>query len=294
MAQATVAAGRGEHFGQTGRKDAWWLQPLAVLLGLLAFIVYANVALFQGKYFEIRQDPATFSGPLVAPYLAPFYAPLLFDRESPHAWIHREKPGWWPGWFPFSSAMLILIFPLGFRMTCYYYRKAYYRAFWADPPACAVGEPRQSYWGENRWPLLIQNCHRYFMYAAVLFLVLLAWDALEAFWWPTDRAGHLLPNGGHQLGMGLGSLVLLANVVLLSAFTLGCNSLRHLVGGRLDCFSCPHNVAEERGGYRAWRFVTWFNEQHALWAWLSLFSVGFADLYVRLCAMGVWKDVRFF
>jgi hypothetical protein len=28
------------------------------------------------------------------------------------------------------------------------------------------------------------------------------------------------------------------------------------------------------------------------WAWCSLFSVGFSDLYVRLCSMGVWSDVR--
>jgi hypothetical protein len=29
-----------------------------------------------------------------------------------------------------------------------------------------------------------------------------------------------------------------------------------------------------------------------LWAWCSLFSVGFSDLYVRMCAMGIWSDVR--
>jgi len=94
--------------------------------------------------------------------------------------------------------------------------------------------------------------------------------------------------------MGLGTLVMWANIVLLAGFTFGCNSLRHLVGGRLDCFSCPHNVAKERGGYKAWRFVTWFNEQHMLWAWLSLFSVGFTDFYIRMCAAGHWTDPRFF
>jgi hypothetical protein len=31
-----------------------------------------------------------------------------------------------------------------------------------------------------------------------------------------------------------------------------------------------------------------------LFAWLSLFWVGFSDLYVRLCSMGIWHDVRLF
>ncbi|MFX9038760.1 hypothetical protein ABTN43_19155, partial [Acinetobacter baumannii] len=91
-----------------------------------------------------------------APYLAPFHSPLLYDAQSHHAWFQAAKPSWW--FLPFfSSAMLILIVPAGFRLTCYYYRKAYYRSFMADPPACAVGEPRQSYWGENRLPLILQN-----------------------------------------------------------------------------------------------------------------------------------------
>ncbi len=292
MVQATVPARHEEHFGATERRDAWWAGPLATFLGLLAFVIYGNVVLFQGKYFEIRENRDSFTGAEVAPYLAPFYSPLIYDEQSPHAFIHKAKPDWWPDGLKFSSAMLILIFPLGFRMTCYYYRKAYYRSFWADPPACAVGEPRKGYWGENHWPLLIQNCHRYFMYAAVLFLFWLAWDALQAFWWPTDRAGRLLPDGGHQFGVGLGTLIMWANIVLLAGFTLGCNSLRHLVGGRLDCFSCPHNMRETKPGYKAWRVVSMFNERHALWAWLSLFSVGFTDLYIRLCAMGVWHDPR--
>ena len=69
-------------------------------------------------------------------------------------------------------------------------------------------------------------------------------------------------------------------------------------GGRLNCCSCPkaggNGTYRLRAGYHTWRFVTWFNNNHALWAWLSLFSVGFTDLYIRLCAMSIWHDVRFF
>lgn len=298
MASATTASAFQEGFGATARRDNWWVGPLATLLGLLAFLIYANYIVFlvPGS-FEIRQDNKNFFKPgnhAVAPYLAPFHSPLIYDEQSPHAWIHSAKPSFWPSWFPFSSAMLILIFPAGFRLTCYYYRKAYYRAFWADPPGCAVGEPRKSYWGENHWPLLFQNLHRYFMYAALAFIVLLGWDALYAFWWPSlDAAGS--PTGSHQIGMGLGTLIMIINVVFLAAFTFGCNSLRHIVGGRMNCFSCPHNNAmQPNTGYKLWRFVTRFNEHHQLWAWLSLFSVGFTDIYIRLCAAGIWTDIRFF
>ena len=313
MATVSTPPGQEKHFGATARRDAWWLGPLLTFLGLLAFLIYANLIVFAVPgYFEIRRDrPGHFQtgrdnvffekgNPTVAPYLAPFSAPLLYDAQSPHSWIKADVPRWWPSWFPFTSAMLILIVPAMFRFTCYYYRKAYYRSYWMDPPACAVGEPRKGYLGENHWPLLIQNSHRWWMYAACMLLVLLTLDALYAFWWPTlDAAGN--PTGGHQFGMGLGTLIMLANVVLLAGFTFGCNSVRHLVGGRMNhfsCFNCPVANGQPREklrtGYYTWRFSTWFNDHHMLWAWLSLFSVGFADLYIRLCAMGIWNDVRFF
>ena len=82
----------------------------------------------------------------------------------------RGGPNWelFGSWWGLSPALLILIFPLGFRLTCYYYRKAYYRGFWASPPACAVAEPHAKYTGETRFPLILQNIHRYFFYFAVL------------------------------------------------------------------------------------------------------------------------------
>jgi hypothetical protein len=291
---------RQEYFGETSRTDPWWMGPFAVLIGLGIFIVYSTWSGLQGRYFEIRAIPENFSGRETAPYLSPFYSPLLYDPQSPHAWSNHSHPGWWPDWMPFSAAMLILAGPGLFRLTCYYYRKAYYRAFWGDPPACAVGEWRKSYWGENRWPLLIQNAHRYTLYVALFFLIFLWIDALHAFWWPVldaERQNVV----GHRFGMGLGTLIMLANVVLLSGFTFGCNSLRSLVGGRMNhfaCYVCPAGAKEPvqklRPEYHVWRFVTYFNLNHMAWAWLSLFSVGFTDLYIRLCAMGIWHDVRFF
>lgn len=253
-------------FGATARRDVWWSTPLLVFLLLSSFIVYATWAAFQGEHYTY------------GPYLSPFYAPELFG-SSPHAWF-GQRPAVWPAWVPFSPALLILPFPGLFRFTCYYYRGAYYKAFWADPPSCAVGEPRASYWGENSLPLILQNVHRYFLYIALIFLALLAWDAWKAFWFADPVTG------AESFGIGLGTLVLAVNVALLAGYTLGCHSMRHLVGGRHDevsksavreaCYSCSGAL----------------NHRHMLFAWCSLFSVAFADLYVRLCSMGIWTDPR--
>ena len=250
MADATVTIG-GEGFGATQRRDAWWIQPLVTGLVLAIFGVYSTWAAFQGENYYAE------------PYLSPFYSPLILVD-----------------WWPFSPAILILWMPLGFRLTCYYYRKAYYRAYFLDPPACAVGERKGRYYvGERAFPFVLQNLHRYFFYLAVIVVAFLWYDTVEAF--------HFKDG----VGVGLGTLVLLANVVLLSFYTFSCHSFRHLIGGKLDCMSCTH-----RGGARAhaWKGVSAINHHHMFWAWTSLVMVGLADLYVRLVASGVIQDVRFF
>src|ERR1700722_11815109 len=141
----------------------------------------------------------------------------------------NTEPGWGPAFLPFSAAMLILWAPGGFRFTCYYYRGAYYKGFLSDPPSCTVSEPRKSYWGERKFPLIIQNIHRYFLYLALIFIVILAYDAYQAMWWDT--------NGVKKFGIGVGTLVMIVNPILLGCYTLGCHSLRHLVGGGLDVLS---------------------------------------------------------
>ena len=253
-------------FGTTSRRDNWWAAPLAVFVGLSAFLIYATWAAFQNAHYHF------------GPYLSPFYAPEIWG-DSPHAWF-GPKPDWWPGLLPFSPALLILPFPGGFRFTCYYYRGAYYKAFWADPPSCAVGEPRKSYLGENAFPLILQNVHRFFMWVAVVFIAFLAYDAWNAFWF-TDAV-----TGAKEFGIGLGSLVLTANVILLASYTWGCHVLRHVVGGRL------REVSKSPVCDMAYSCVTSLNVRHQLFAWCSLFSVAFADIYVRLCSMGIWTDLR--
>ena len=253
-------------FGETMRRDAWWIQPLVVFTLLSAFIVYATWAAFQNANYRYES------------YLSPLYSPELFGSTQA---LFGPRPAWWPAWLAFSPALIILPFPGLFRVTCYYYRGAYYKAFWADPPNCAVGEPRKSYLGERYFPLIVQNIHRYALYIALLFLVILSWDVWNALWFPTST-------GGRQFGIGVGTLVLAANVVFLSCYTLGCHSFRHIVGGFQD------ELSKHRGQQVAYDCASCLNRWHMRWAWTSLISVAFSDVYIRLCAMGVWHDWRIF
>ena len=234
------------------RTGSWWTQVIPVVIGLGGFGLYATFRAFEGAFFQW------------GPYLSPFYSPLID--------VHHK-------YWPYSPALLILGGPLSFRATCYYYRKAYYRAFFLDPPACAAVERKRNYSGETRFPFILQNIHRYTMYLAIIFLVFLWHDAFRAFFFADG------------VGVGIGTLVLLVNVVLLSLYFWYCHSVRHLVGGKLDCFSCAKGGGVRHSG---WRGISFLNEHHMLFAWTSLFSVGFADFYVRLVASGAIRDLRLF
>mgnify|MGYP004357789207 CR=1 FL=1 len=247
--------------GQTSRQDRWWVKPFLVFCGLTTFVVYSTWAAFQNADY-------TFQG-----YLSPFYSPEIIGSTA-HAWFIAPE-----GWPAISPALLILWAPAGFRMTCYYYRGAYYKSHWLSPPACGVGKPHKGYRGEKKLPLIIMNIHRYFLYLALGFLIVLSIDVYNGLWFAT--AG-----GGEEFGIGVGTLVLLVNVILLGGYTLGCHSLRHLVGGKKDVMS---NSPLRQKVYNK---VSCYNAKHQLWAWCSLFWVGFTDLYVRLCATGTISDFR--
>jgi len=263
-------------FGETTRPDAWWVQPLAVFLGFSAFIIYSTWAAFHPLY---NGHPAYWFNGNGADYLSPFFSPEIFGY-SPHALFGRQPP-WWPAWLMFSPSFLVLWAPAGFRFTCYYYRGAYYKAFWADPINCAVGEPRKSFLGERSFPLIMQNIHRYFFYLAALFIALLSYDAFKAMWFTDDL-------GKSHFGLGLGTIVLILNPIFLGLYTFGCHSFRHLIGGFLDSKSKAPTCA------KAYNCVSCLNTRHMLWAWVSLFWVGFTDVYVRLCATGCFHDIVFF
>jgi hypothetical protein len=262
-APAPPAADRAAIPERTLRSDRYWVSPLISFSILSAFVVYATWAAFvNGDYYY-------------KPYLSPFYSPCLANicGGNAHHVIHGAKGvpklSWVGPWWAISPAIIILIVPLGFRLTCYYYRRAYYRSFWLSPPACAVPDRHKSYSGETRFPLILNNVHRYFFYLATILNVILTYDAVFA----------LVSRHTHGV-FGVGNVVLIINAVLLWAYSLSCHSCRHIIGGRLKHFS-KHPVR-----FWAWGVVSKLNQKHMQIAWASLVWVAVADLYVRLAASG--------
>jgi hypothetical protein len=258
----TTEAVPANRFGETARRDRWWLAPVLTGAGLTAFGIYSIVVAAMGSDYVYTGGGAR--------YLSPFYSP---DLKS------------WGLHVSFTYAFFVIWVPLGFRLTCYYYRKAYYRSFFLAPPSCAVaGLNRRRYGGETRFPLILMNVHRFFLYVATIVLGFLWYDAVRAFFFRGS-------DGSLRVGVGFGSLIMLANVLLLSLFTFGCNSLRHLIGGKLDCFTCS---ATARTRHTLWRGVSALNGRHMQWAWISLGGVALTDLYIRLASAGVFHDPRIF
>lgn len=263
MTQTTQASAktRAQIAEGTLRRDNWRKQPNITFIGLSALVIYLTVAvLWNGDYFW-------------KPYISPLYSPCLADTCAPgsgFSWIP------WLSWL--TPGIIIIGGPMGFRFTCYYYRKAYYRSFWRSPRACAVREPHGKYSGETRAPLILQNVHRYFFWIAAIFNVILTWDAVLAFQNHQGQWGH----------MGLGTLILVVNATLLWIYSLSCHACRHITGGRLKHFS-KHPLR-----YKTWTFISRLNTKHMQWAWISLGWVTFTDLYIRLVASGVFADPRFF
>jgi hypothetical protein len=240
------------------RTDRWWLEPLGTFLFLTAWVIYATVRVcLQRDYWAAKYH-----------YLTPFYSPCLTKSCTPDSALFGRPLPEFPIIIPF--AIISLVFLLGFRMTCYYYRKAYYRSFWGSPPACAVAEPHKKYTGESRLPLLVQNSHRYFFYIAGLLALVNTIDLIESF----------------RYGLGLGNIIMLVNVLGLWAYSASCHSCRSIVGGRLNHFS-KHPIR-----YWAWVQVSKLNGKHMQLALGTLVTLAVTDAYIALLAAGAFADPR--
>lgn len=251
MAQAVVAPHK-RGFLSTLRNDPWWVEPLFVATSLAVFFGWLTVSIFLDAWeFEI------------GPYLSPVFEPKLFEANDS---------------IFLSPALVVLLGPVPFRATCYYYRRAYYRSWFLSPPACAVGDVGKSYKGESRFPFILQNLHRFAMYAAIVFVPILWYGAIKGFHDPDEG-----------WGIGLGSIFLVVNAFLLMMYTFSCHSLRHFIGGGLNCFSCSKWTRTRK---RAWDYVSDWNQHHRFWAWTSLVFIVFVDLYIRLVANDIITDLN--
>jgi hypothetical protein len=256
--------GRARISARTLRTDAWRRSPLWIALILAIFVLYSTVRIFMNKWYYAEPEN----------YLTPVYSPCI-SASCPEG---AADFGTWLPSFPAAVPLAILIFPIlaGFRVTCYYYRKIGYRSLWLSPQACAVAEPHRRYTGETRFPLIVMNYHRYFFVLASILLLVNIYDAVKAF----------LPTTG-GFGFGLGTVIMVVNVIALFMYSLTCHACRHLLGGRLKHFSA-HPLR-----YRMWTFLSRLNPRHGTFAMTSLFTVIFTDFYIMAVSAGWISDLRF-
>ncbi|MGE0218045.1 hypothetical protein [Mycolicibacterium sp.] len=265
-ATGVFSPGRAQIPQRTLRTDNWLKSPILTNLGFAAFIIYATVRAFMQDHYYVAQYN----------YLTPFYSPCVvkWDEATQSGCIPEAShfgqylpDVWWLPYAAFSLPFLLL-----FRLTCYYYRGAYYRSVWQSPTACAVAEPHARYTGETRLPLIIQNTHRYFFYIAGIISIINTYDAAAAMW------------NADGFRFGIGNLILWINVILLWTYTLSCHSCRHVAGGRLKHFS-KHPVR-----YWMWTQISRLNVRHKQYAWITLGTLMVTDFYIMLVALGM-KDL---
>lgn len=255
------SAGRAQIPQRTLRTDRWWVPTVLTNLGLAAFVIYATVRAFWGSAYWVADYH----------YLTPFYSPCVSKGCIPEAsHFGQYLPDVW--WLPYAA--FSLPFLLLFRLTCYYYRKAYYRSVWQSPRDALWPNPIRHTPGD-------QAAARHAEPAPLLLL---------------HRRHHLadqhlrrdpglpLPTG---FGFGLGNVILVVNVILLWTYTVSCHSCRHVTGGRLKHFS-KHPVR-----YWMWTQVSKLNTRHMLFAWITLGTLVLTDFYVMLVASGTISDLRF-
>ena len=113
----------------------------------------------------------------------------------------------------------------------------------------------------------------------MLVALVLSFDVVLAFRNADKEWGH----------MGLGTLLMLINVVYIWLYTLSCHSCRHV--RRRPAAPLQQAPGPLPAVDLASRSST---SSHARYAWVSLFSVALVDLYIYLLATGRIEDVRFF
>ena len=174
---------------RTLRRDAWWIEVLPTFLLLGGFMIYGLWTAFNdSNYFA-------------DPYLSPFYSPCLAANceETTFKLIGS-------GWTPDAGAARPPD-PVGIPHHLLLLPQGLLPRLLRVAARCAVRDVPKRYRGETRVPFILQNIHRYFFWLSLPVLFFLWWDAFKAFDFPDG------------FGFGVGTLVLLVNVALLSLYT---------------------------------------------------------------------------
>lgn len=256
-----------KNFNNT-RKDTWWVEPVVFGVTFILFATYSLAVVI----FDFDSGVAARSANLAGTnYNSPFYGPnpdKIFGS------------GWWPAVLPF--AFFTLWAPFGFRGTCYYMRRVYYRSIFPlitsqGPPACAVdglNTFKGKYKGETSFPWFLNNFHRYFLYAAIALGIFHWYEAFHAMWFDGS------------LGLGVGTILAFVDAIFLTLYITSCHAFRHLLGGGVDKQGTTTN--------KIWSFISGLNINHGRWFWYSLTSIWVWDIYLRLVSHGIITDLRLF
>ena len=181
----------------------------------------------------------------------------------------------------YSPTVLIVPIPGLFRLTCYAYRKDYHRHIFKHPVGCDNSDrgdkSTRRYTGEKNAFFQLENMHRYLLYTGILLLPFFYYDFYVSL--------------AYNDSLRIGSLVILANALTLTAWTLSCHAFRHLIGGNIDCYSCTSGGKQRK---KLFDVQTWWNKRHEAMAWLSLLVIFFTDLYIRALVAGINLDFILF
>ena len=162
--------------------------------------------------FETPYEVDGYLSPLFSPLIAPAWLPYVDQPRPPDPLDPARLPG------------DLLLLPQGL-LPVLLRRPARLRGRRADgPPRLQAGDGVPVHPPEPPPLLPVSRVH-----PAVL---------------PVDRRGRVdLPAERRHPDRARGVFVLFFNVALLSGYSLSCHSLRHVVGGKLDCFSCSRGAS---------------------------------------------------
>ncbi len=185
---------------------------------------------------------------------------------------------------PFYSPTILIVPVVGlFRLTCYAYRKDYYRNIFNHPQSCAADERRDSanrgYSGETTL-FAFNNLHRYLLYFGIILLPFFYYDFYVSV---TYFGGFVLR---------FASILILLNAILLTLWVFSCHAFRHVFsGGNVKCYDCALKPNARKGFFN---FQSMLNKRHEEWAFISLVFIVLVDLYLRALAAGWPIDFRIF